>query len=60
MVAPLDTRLAHHAAEISAALNLTTADAIISATAEHQDADILTCDADFKDFERVVHIDKKD
>ncbi|WP_237352105.1 MULTISPECIES: hypothetical protein [unclassified Rhizobium] len=28
-------------------------------TAEHHDADILTCDADFKDFERVVHIDKK-
>ncbi|WP_190241429.1 hypothetical protein [Rhizobium sp. N122] len=25
----------------------------------HHDADILTCDADFKDFERVLHIDKK-
>ncbi|MBX5157888.1 PIN domain-containing protein [Rhizobium sp. NZLR1b] len=60
MVVPLDTTLAHRAAEISAALKLATADAIIYATAEHHDADILTCDVHFKDFERVVSIDKKD
>ncbi|MBB2753561.1 UNVERIFIED_ORG: putative nucleic acid-binding protein [Rhizobium aethiopicum] len=30
-----------------------------AARAYHHDADILTCDADFKDFEH-VYIDKKD
>ena len=37
---------------------LATADAIIYATAEHHDADILTCDAHFKDLDRVIYIDK--
>nr|WP_205937963.1 type II toxin-antitoxin system VapC family toxin [Rhizobium leguminosarum] len=30
------------------------------ATAVRHDADILTCDAHFKDLERVIYIDKKD
>jgi len=58
-VVPLDTTLARRAAEISAAYKLATADAIIYATAEHHDADILTCDAHFKDLDRVIYIDKK-
>ncbi|MBB4441109.1 MULTISPECIES: type II toxin-antitoxin system VapC family toxin [Rhizobium] len=60
MVVSLDTTLARRAAEISAAHKLATADAIIYATAERHDADILTCDAHFKDLERVIYIDKKD
>ena len=60
IVVPLDTVLARRAAEISAALKLATADAIIYATAERHNADILTCDAHFKGLERVVYIDKKD
>ncbi|ACI55762.1 putative nucleic acid-binding protein [Rhizobium leguminosarum] len=39
---------------------LATADAIIYATAERHEADILACDAHFKDLERGVYIDKKD
>ncbi|CAK08688.1 putative PIN/PilT family protein [Rhizobium johnstonii 3841] len=45
---------------VAATHKLATADAIIYATAERHDADILTCDAHFKDLERVIHIDKKD
>ncbi|EJZ18110.1 PilT protein domain-containing protein [Rhizobium sp. Pop5] len=52
--------LARRAAEISAALKLANADAIIYATAEHHNADILTCDAHFKGLERVLYIDEKD
>jgi hypothetical protein len=59
MVVSLDTTLAHRAAEVSATHKLATADAIIYATAERHDADILTCDAHFKNLERVIHIDKK-
>ena len=60
MVVPLDTTLARRAAEISAALKLATADALIYTTAERHDADILTCDAHFKGLERVVYFDKKE
>ncbi|AHF84726.1 twitching motility protein PilT [Rhizobium leguminosarum bv. trifolii WSM1689] len=60
MVVSLDTTLARRAAEISAAHKLATADAIIYATAECHNADILTCEAHFKDLERVIYIDKKD
>ncbi|RUM24631.1 type II toxin-antitoxin system VapC family toxin [Rhizobium vallis] len=60
IVVPLDTVLARRAAEISAALKLATANAIIYAAAERHNADILTCDAHFKGLERVLYIDKKD
>lgn len=58
-VVPLDTTLARHAAEISSTQKLAMADAIIYATAEHYDADILTCDAHFKDLQRVVYFGKQ-
>jgi predicted nucleic acid-binding protein len=48
VVAPLDTRLALAAAEVSAREKLATADAIIYATAQAHDADVLTCDAHFE------------
>ena len=58
IVAPLDTALARRAAEVSAKHKLALADAIIYATAEQHDADVLTLDAHFKDLERVVYFGK--
>lgn len=54
-VAPLDTAIARRAAELSAQYKLATADAIIYATALHHDADVLTCDAHFKELEGVIY-----
>ncbi|MBY5899379.1 type II toxin-antitoxin system VapC family toxin [Rhizobium leguminosarum] len=59
MVVSLDTTLARRAAEITATHKFATADTIIYATAEHHDADILPCDAHFKDLERAIPFDKK-
>ncbi|TWB61618.1 putative nucleic acid-binding protein [Rhizobium sp. ERR 922] len=58
IIAPLDTALARLAAEVSAKHKLALADAIIYATAELHDADILTLDAHFKDLDRVVYFGK--
>jgi predicted nucleic acid-binding protein len=55
IIAPLDTTLARQAAEVSARHKLAPADAIIYATAELHDADVLTLDAHFKDLDRVVY-----
>jgi predicted nucleic acid-binding protein len=57
-VVPLDTVIARRAAEISIQHKLATADAIIYATALHHDADVLTCDAHFKELENVIHFPK--
>jgi predicted nucleic acid-binding protein len=57
-VVPLDTMLAREAAEICRKQRLATADAIIYATALHYGADIVTCDAHFKDFENVIYVAK--
>jgi predicted nucleic acid-binding protein len=57
-VIPLDTTLAREAAEICSRQWLSTADAIIYATALHYGADIVTCDAHFKDLEHVVYVPK--
>ncbi|AGB71556.1 MULTISPECIES: type II toxin-antitoxin system VapC family toxin [Rhizobium] len=58
IIAPLDTALARRAAEVSARHKLALADAIIYATAELHDADVLTLDAHFKDLERVIYFGK--
>ncbi|APO68133.1 PilT domain-containing protein [Rhizobium gallicum] len=46
--------LARRASEVSASHKLAVADAIVYATAELHDTDILTLDAHFKDLERTV------
>lgn len=58
IIAPLDTALARRAAEVSANRKLALADAIIYATAELHDAEVLTLDAHFKGLERVVYLEK--
>ena len=55
---PLDTLVALRAAEISNRYRLSTADAIIYAAAVEHDADLLTCDAPFKDLPQVIDIPK--
>jgi predicted nucleic acid-binding protein len=47
-VAPLDTEIALAAAELTQSLKLASADAIILATAQRHQADLLTCDAHFE------------
>jgi predicted nucleic acid-binding protein len=58
VVAPLDTATALSAAELSAVHKLSTADAIILATAKAYDAELLTCDAHFKDLPGVIYFAK--
>ncbi|MGA1802710.1 type II toxin-antitoxin system VapC family toxin [Rhizobium sp. HT1-10] len=58
IVVPLDTTIARLAAETATRHKLAMADAIIHASAELYDADILTCDAHFKGLERAVYIEK--
>ncbi|AMN47421.1 twitching motility protein PilT [Steroidobacter denitrificans] len=48
VVLPLDTTLALLAADLHREHKLATADAIVYATARHQDAVLLTCDAHFE------------
>jgi predicted nucleic acid-binding protein len=48
LVVPLDTTIALLAAELHREHKLATADAIVYATARHQGADLLTCDAHFE------------
>jgi predicted nucleic acid-binding protein len=59
IIAPLDTALARRAAELSAKHKLALADAIIYATAELHDADVLTLDAHFKGLDRVVYFSRE-
>ncbi|NTJ67115.1 type II toxin-antitoxin system VapC family toxin [Agrobacterium rhizogenes] len=59
IIASLDTTLARRAAEVSAKHKLALADAIIYATAELHDADVLTLDAHFKGLDRVVYLGKE-
>lgn len=53
IVADLDTATALSAAELCARHKLSTADAIIYATALAHDADLLTCDRHFENLPRV-------
>lgn len=48
VVIPLDTTIALLAADLHREHKLATADAIVYATAHHQSADLLTCDAHFE------------
>jgi predicted nucleic acid-binding protein len=58
-VAPLTDELALIAADLSILYKLAMADAIVLATAEAHDADVITSDADFENVPRVVYIPKR-
>ncbi|MFC5343010.1 type II toxin-antitoxin system VapC family toxin [Brevundimonas staleyi] len=58
VVVPLTTHIALQAAEISATHKLATADAVIYATAQEYGADLLTCDAHFRDLPGVILVEK--
>ena len=58
VVVALDTPIALEAAELRRTHNLSTADSIVYATAIVHGADILTCDAHFKDLPHVLHVPK--
>lgn len=57
-IVDLTTPIALDAAKLHHQHKLATADAIIYATALHMEADLLTCDAHFKDLPGVVFLDK--
>jgi predicted nucleic acid-binding protein len=58
IIVPLDTRIALMAAEYCRAHKLSTADAIIYATAQDRSAELVTCDAHFQVLEGVRYIMK--
>lgn len=58
VVAVLDTATALHAAEVAVQHRLSTADAIVYATALAYGADLLTCDSDFDGLPGVVYVAK--
>jgi predicted nucleic acid-binding protein len=58
VVAPLNSEIAVRAAECCAQHQLATADAIIYATALVRGADVLTCDAHFRDLSGVTYVPK--
>ncbi|MEA2344550.1 MAG: hypothetical protein QOF63_2719 [Thermoanaerobaculia bacterium] len=58
-VMPLTDELALIAADLSLLHKLPMADAIVLATAQAHDADVVTSDADFKDLPRVIYIPNK-
>ena len=58
IVVPLDTRLALLAAEHHRTYQLATADAIVYASAQDRDVELLTCDAHFKSLPGVIFIAK--
>jgi uncharacterized protein len=57
-VVPLDTGLALAAAALGRQHALHVSDAIIYATAQHHGADLLTCDAHFRDLPGVIYVPK--
>jgi len=59
VVIDLDTDIALAAAALCRAHKLATADAIVYATALAYGADLLTCDAHFKDLPNVILIEKR-
>ena len=59
VVVPLDTPLALRAAQISHSRKLATADALVYATAQALDADLITCDTHFKDLPGVIYFPKE-
>lgn len=59
IVVSLDTPIAVRAAALCREHKLATADAIVYATARAYDAELLTCDAHFKDLPNVTYIEKR-
>jgi predicted nucleic acid-binding protein len=59
IVAALDTKIALSASELSTKYKLSTADAIVYATALEYGADLITCDAHFKGLHDVIYVAKK-
>jgi predicted nucleic acid-binding protein len=59
VVAPLDTDIALSAAALCREHKLATADAIVYATARARKAELLTCDAHFRDLQNVILIEKR-
>ncbi len=59
VVVPLDTSLALLAAELHRRHRLATADAIVYATAQARNADLLTCDAHFENLPGVAYFRKR-
>jgi predicted nucleic acid-binding protein len=57
-VIPLDTSIALLAADLHRQHKLATADAIVYATAQHEQAELLTCDAHFENLPGVVFFAK--
>lgn len=58
IVAPLTTPTALLAAELGRTCKLATADAVIYATAQEYGADLLTCDAHFRDLPGVLLVER--
>jgi predicted nucleic acid-binding protein len=58
VVAPLDTRIALHAADLHRQYKLATADSVVYATAIEYGADLLTCDAHFEKLPGVLLVRK--
>jgi len=58
VVVPLDTAIALLAADLHREYRLATADAIVYATARHQGAQLLTCDAHFAALPDVTYLPK--
>ena len=58
VVVPLDTSIALLAADLHREHKLATADAIVYATAQHQRAELLTCDAHFEKLSGVIFFPK--
>jgi predicted nucleic acid-binding protein len=58
VVVPLDTSIALLAADLLREHKLATADAIVYATARHQGADLLTCDAHFEGLRSTMYFQK--
>lgn len=59
VVIPLTTDIALTAADLAQQHKLATADAVVYATARAHGADLLTCDAHFKDLPNVKFIEKR-
>ena len=59
VVVPLETHVAMVAAEACRQHGLSTADAVIYATAREYDADLLTCDGHFEGLPGVIYVPNK-
>ena len=57
-IVPLDNNLADRAAEACIGHKLATADAVIYATAQAHNADLLTCDRHFEGLPGVIYVPK--